>query len=159
MAVRWARDVRDKDGTIYFCGNGASAAMASHMSIDWLKCADVRSLCFNDCASLTAIGNDVGYPDVFSLPLRRLANSRDLLVTISSSGNSPNVLRALETAKELKLRSVTFSGFKPENRSRSLGDLNFYVPTSTYGLTESCHQVILHAWLDAYMALHPAGSG
>jgi D-sedoheptulose 7-phosphate isomerase len=154
MAVRWAWEILNNNGVIYFCGNGASAAMASHMSIDWLKCAGIRSLCFNDSASLTAIGNDVGYAEVFSLPLTRLAGSRDLLVTISSSGNSPNVVKALETAKQMGVRSVSFSGFDPKNRSRSLADLNFYVPTSTYGLTESCHQVILHAWLDLYISLH-----
>lgn len=155
LAVQWCRETQQARGTVYFCGNGASAAMASHMSLDWLKCAMVRALCFNDLASLTAFGNDTGFDNVFALPLRELASPGDLLVTISSSGNSPNVVAALQAAKRMNVRCVTLSGFRPDNKSRVLGDLNFYVPAETYGIAESCHQVILHAWLDCYVEIYP----
>ena len=151
MVCEWARTVRDNDATIHFVGNGASACMASHMAVDWTKNAGIRALAYNDVAFLTAIGNDLGYEKVFGEPLLWYGRKGDLLVTISSSGNSPNVLRAIEVAREKEMRVVTFSGMKPDNKSRRAGDLGFYVPGWTYGVIECAHQVLLHAWLDCYM--------
>ena len=145
QAVRAAR------GTMHFAGNGASACMASHMALDWTKNAGVRALAYNDLAYLTAIGNDLGYDQSFAQPVSWFAEPGDLLVTISSSGNSPNVLKAIAAAREKRIPVVTFSGLKPDNASRRAGDLNLYVPGWTYGLIECAHQVLLHAWLDAFM--------
>lgn len=155
-AFEWWRkctaELRARDGDCFFIGNGASATMASHMGVDASKNAGIRTTTFNDAALLTAIGNDIGYEEVFSLPLKRFGRAGDLLVTISSSGNSPNVLRAIEMARALKLQVITLSGMKPENKSRKLGDLNFYVPAGTYGIVESAHAVLLHCWMDNLMA-------
>ena len=107
----------------------------------------------SDSAMLTALGNDIGYEEVFSAPLRWYAEAGDQLITISSSGNSPNILRALEAARELGLSIVTLSGLRPDNSSRKLGDLNFYVPAKTYGIVESVHQVLLHLCLDRFMGI------
>lgn len=148
---QWTKSVRDEEGTLHFIGNGASACMASHLAVDWMKNAGVRALAYNDVAFLTAIGNDLGYEKVFSQPILWFARKGDLLATISSSGNSPNVLRAIEVAREKGMRVVTFSGMKPDNKSRRAGDLNFFVPGWTYGMIECSHQVLLHAWLDCYM--------
>jgi D-sedoheptulose 7-phosphate isomerase len=74
-----------------------------------------------------------------------------MLVTISSSGNSPNIISALHAAVQLGLVTVTISGMDGNNRSRRMGLLNFYVPATRYGLVEASHQVILHCWLDCYM--------
>ena len=152
-ACALATDVRQVDGLLYFCGNGASAGMASHMSLDWLKNSGVKAACFNDIASLTAYGNDTGYENIFSLPLRRLTRKGDLLITISSSGNSPNILAALTEAKALGISAVTFSGLGSSNKSRALGALNFFVPCRTYGIAECAHQILLHAWLDQFMGI------
>ena len=149
-----AKEVHAVRGTIHFVGNGASACMASHMAVDWTKNAGVRALAYNDTAFLTAIGNDLGYDQVFAQPVSWFAEPGDLLVTISSSGNSPNVLNAIEAARQKQLRVVTFSGMKANNASRNLGDLNFFVPGWTYGLVECAHQVLLHAWLDAFMGVN-----
>jgi D-sedoheptulose 7-phosphate isomerase len=137
----------------FLCGNGASATLSNHMALDWSKNAGVKTMSFNDSALLTALGNDIGYEEVFSTPLRWYATTGDQLVTISSSGNSPNILRALETARELGLSIVTLSGLRPDNRSRKLGDLNFYVPAKTYGIVESIHQVLLHLCIDRFMGI------
>jgi D-sedoheptulose 7-phosphate isomerase len=153
LAVDMARQVQAEGGTVFFCGNGASSAMAGHMALDWLKAGRLKAISFNDPVVLTAVANDLGYENTFSLPISRLGTKRDLLVTISSSGNSPNVIAALEEARRIGLPSVTFSGFKPDNRSRRLGDLNFFVPCRTYGVAECCHQILLHAWLDSYLGL------
>lgn len=148
-----AQQLRTNAGAMYFCGNGASSAMAGHMALDWLKAGEMKALSFNDSAVLTAVANDTGYENVFSLPISRLGRVDDMLVTISSSGNSPNILAAIPVARERGMRVVTFSGLKPDNRSRLLGDYNFYVPCKTYGIAECCHQILLHAWLDQFLGL------
>ena len=134
--------------------------MAGHMALDWLKAGELKALSFNDPAVLSAVANDTGYENVFSLPLSRLGRAGDLLITISSSGNSPNVLAAIPVARKKDMKVITFSGLKPDNRSRQMGDLNFYVPCRTYGVAECCHQILLHAWLDHYLGIteweHPA---
>ena len=85
--------------------------------------------------------------------LGRFADPGDVLVTISSSGNSPNIIRAIETASEMGLTVVTLSGMGPDNRSRGMGNLNFYIPADTYGAVEASHQVVLHGWLDRFMEM------
>lgn len=149
----WTRELAAAGTTMYFVGNGASAMMSSHMAVDGSKNAGFRAQALNDVAFLTAIGNDLGYDQAFSFPLKRFGRAGDLLVTISSSGNSPNVIKAIETARELGMKVVTLSGMKPGNRSRALGDLNLYIPANTYGVVECAHQVLLHCWLDKYMGI------
>jgi D-sedoheptulose 7-phosphate isomerase len=147
----WTQEVRAADGTIHFAGNGASACFSSHMAVDFTKNAGVRAFAYNDVASLTAIANDFSYERVFSDPIKWYARKGDLLATISSSGNSPNIVRAIAAAREKGLRVVTFSGMKPDNKSRAAGDLNFYISAWSYGIVECSHQVLLHAWLDRFM--------
>ncbi len=148
-------DLRCSGKTMYFVGNGASAMMAGHMAADASKNGGFRSLAFNDAALMTAVSNDICYEQCFAMPLKRFANPGDVLVTISSSGNSPNVVAAIQAARDLGLRVVTLSAMKPDNKSRQAGDLNFYVPAATYGLAEAGHQALLHCWLDVFMAEHP----
>jgi len=152
------RTTHEGGGYLYIIGNGGSAGMASHMAADACKNGHLRALSFSDLALLTATANDIAYDQVFSLPLERLGRPGDLLVTISSSGNSPNIVRALEAARTLGMRAVTLTGMGADNRARTLGDLNFYVPLSRYGFTESAHQVILHYWFDQYLCEHRHGA-
>jgi len=137
----------------YLVGNGASAAFANHMALDWTKNGGIPTHTFSDPALLTAMGNDLGYEKVFSAPLRWYAKKGDLLVTISSSGNSKNILNTIEMARSKEMKVVTISGLNPDNESRRRGDLNFYVPAKTYGIVECAHQIILHVWLDKYMGI------
>ena len=140
----------------FFCGNGASAAFASHMALDWSKNAGVPSPSLSDAALMTAVMNDAGSDQLFALPLRCFASPGDLLVTISSSGNSPNILRAQETARSIGMEVVTLSGLKPDNASRAAGDLNLYIPAKSYGIVECAHQVLLHSWLDSFLGIEEA---
>jgi D-sedoheptulose 7-phosphate isomerase len=152
--TRWCKItkmVKKSNDVIFFIGNGASAMMAGHMAADASKNGELRSMAFNDAALMTAVSNDIAFEDCFSVPLRRFANSNDILITISSSGNSPNIIRAIDTARQLKLQVVTLSGMKTDNRSRKMGDLNFYIPADTYGVVEASHQVLLHCWLDKFI--------
>jgi D-sedoheptulose 7-phosphate isomerase len=139
--------------TKYFVGNGASAAFANHMALDWSKNGGVPSYAFASTPLLTAMGNDLGFDEVFSAPLGYYSKKGDLLVTISSSGNSANIIKSIEMAREKGMEVVTFSGLKPDNQSRKMGDLNFYIPAKTYGIVECAHQVLLHVWLDQYMGV------
>lgn len=134
--------------TVYLIGNGASASMASHMAADLAKNAFVHTEVFTDMSLLTAIANDISYDEVFAEPLRRRMQQGDMLVAISSSGNSPNVLRAAETAREMGGYVVTLSAMKPTNPLRGAGHLNLYIPSETYGGAESGHAAILHFWMD-----------
>ena len=152
-ASHLAEQVRMRKGMLFFCGNGASSAMSGHMALDWLKAGSLKALSFNDPSVLTAVANDTGYDNAFALPLNRLGSSGDMLVAISSSGNSPNVLLSVQAARDLGMMVVTFTGFRADNRSRQLGDLNFYVPCRSYGIAECCHQILLHAWLDHYLGI------
>jgi D-sedoheptulose 7-phosphate isomerase len=146
--------MHQRDGTLFVIGNGGSAGMASHMATDACKNGHLRALALNDAAMITATSNDLSFDQVFSLPLERLARKGDLLVTISSSGNSGNIVRALETGRVMGLDLVTLSGQRADNRSRALGDLNFYVPLRRYGWAESAHQILLHYWFDQYLSTH-----
>ncbi len=148
---------RKQRGMFFFCGNGASATMAEHMSHDCFQNADFLTQTCSETSHITAISNDMSYEDVFSYRIGKMLKETDMLITISSSGNSPNVIKAIKTAKELGVYVVTVSGKKEDNQSRKLGDLNFYVPLETYGMVESAHAVLLHCWLDMYLDKYKGG--
>lgn len=150
--------LRDRGSVMYMVGNGASAMMASHMAADASKNGKIRARALNDAALMTAVANDVAYDEIFAMPLMRYANPEDVLVTISSSGNSKNIVRAIEQACEIGMKVITLSGMKPDNRSRAMGDLNFYIPATTYGIVECAHQIVLHYWLDLYITCNVEGS-
>jgi D-sedoheptulose 7-phosphate isomerase len=156
--VSMTRATQQRDAHLYIIGNGGSASMASHMAADAAKNGRLRALAFNDASLLTATANDVAYDETFSLPLERLGRAGDLLIAISSSGNSPNIVRALEVARSVGIAAVTLSAMRPDNPARALGDLNFYVPVRRYGWAESAHQVILHYWFDQYQDVHGPGA-
>lgn len=143
--------LKKENATMYFVGNGASSMMAGHMSADAAKNGQIRAQAFHETSLMTAVSNDTSYENVFAYPLRRFADPGDVLVTISSSGNSPNIMQAIQAANELGIETITLSGKSPENGSRPLGILNFYIPSQSYGIIECAHQVLLHSWLDQYM--------
>lgn len=153
--TKYLRDV--DDGFIFFAGNGASATMAEHMAHDCLKTASLKTLTCSETAHITAIGNDLSYENVFSFKINRMLTRKDMLVTISSSGNSQNIIKAIEAAKEKNSFVVTVSGMSPDNKSRSIGNLNFYVPLSKYGMIEAAHAALLHAWLDMFLDMYMGG--
>ena len=153
-----AKEVRDNlHGMTFFCGNGASATMAEHMSQDWFQNAEMNTYTCSETAHITAISNDVSYEDVFSYRIERILSEKDILVTISSSGNSSNIIKALETARNKGVYCITLSGMREDNKSRSIGNLNFYVPLPFYGLVESAHGSLLHAALDDFLEHYMGG--
>jgi len=134
-----------------FIGNGASAAISSHMSTDFWKNGGIRAIAFNDSSVLTCIGNDYGYKYVFGKPIEMFADEGDVLIAISSSGRSENILCGVEAASVKRCKIVTLSGFSGDNPLSSMGDINFYVPANAYGPVEILHHSICHCVLDTIM--------
>lgn len=133
---------------IMFIGNGASAAISSHMSTDFWKNGGMRAISFNDSSLLTCISNDYGYRHVFEKPIQMFADEGDILFAISSSGRSENIIRGVQMAQSKEYHTITLSGFDKNNPLCSLGELNFYVPSSSYGPVEIAHHSICHCILD-----------
>ena len=138
----------DSGKKIMFIGNGASAAISSHMATDFWKNGAVKAIAFNDSSLLTCISNDYGYQYVFEKPVEMFADKGDILIAISSSGRSNNILRGTKKAIEKKCQVITLSGFKSSNPLRKLGNINFFVPSKHYGHVEIIHQAICHCILD-----------
>jgi D-sedoheptulose 7-phosphate isomerase len=143
-----AKDLLRLTGRVFFLGNGGSNAICSHMYEDFAKILRYQTFAFSDAALITCFSNDYGYEQAMAEWLGIYGQEGDVLVAISSSGNSMNIVNAARRAKSLGMSLITLSGFKPENNLRALGDVNFYIGVSDYGIVECFHQVILHAILD-----------
>lgn len=141
-------NARNQARTVYFIGNGGSAGIASHMTVDFLKNGRMRTHSMLDSSVITCLGNDYGYEFIFSEQLRITAQAGDLLVAISSSGNSPNIVNGIQMAKEKGCSVITLSGFRADNKISALGDYNIHVPSMEYGIVESLHQMILQQIVD-----------
>ena len=147
------RRARAKRRQLFFVGNGGSAGIAVHMTADFLKNGRMRAVDLYGAATLTCLGNDYGYEYVFSKQLELLADQGDVLVAVSSSGNSPNILRAAEIVRAAGGKIITFTGFQADNLLRAMGDRNLYVPSMEYGIVESIHNQVLQQVVDEIMAL------
>ncbi len=142
---------KQEKSQIFFIGNGGSSAIASHMTADFMKNGGMRTYSLYDNAVTTCMGNDYGYAYVFSRPLAFLGQENDLLVAISSSGSSQNIVNAIHVAKTKKMEVITFTGFLPDNPSKQMGDINVYVPSEKYGVVESIHNLMLQQTVDLIM--------
>ena len=129
-------------------GNGGSAAIASHVAVDFTKAGNLRAINFNEADLITCFANDYGYENWLSEAIKAYADPGDSLFLISSSGASENILKAAYTAKERGLSLVTFSGFSSENPLRALGDHNFWVDSSVYNVVEMTHHIWALSILD-----------
>lgn len=136
---------------VFFLGNGGSSAIASHMTADFMKNGGMNTYSLYDNAVTTCMGNDYGYEHIFSKPMEFLVREGDLVVVISSSGNSQNIINAIKVAAIKKATVITFTGFSPDNQSRQLGDFNVYVPCNKYGIVESVHNLMLQQIVDMIM--------
>lgn len=146
-----ARAAHAAGNKLMFIGNGGSAGIASHLAIDYTKNGGMRALAFNDGAALTCLGNDLGYDQVFARQIAMHARADDLLIAISSSGQSSNILNAVVSARQAGCRVLTLSGFDPDNPLRRMGDANLYVPSAEYGFVEITHLALCHCILDLAM--------
>ena len=131
------------------CGNGGSAAMASHVSVDLTKNAGLRCINFNEADLITCFANDYGFEHWVAEAVGFYGDEGDVLIVISSSGNSENMLNGCQAARRKKFSTViTFSGFNANNPLRQLGDINLWVDSKAYNFVENIHQIWLLAIVD-----------
>ena len=134
---------------IFTCGNGGSASIAEHFVCDLVKGTSTdstvspRAIPLLITPLLTAVANDISYDDIFSFQLSKFANKGDILLSVSSSGNSPNIIKAIETAKELDVTSISFVGFDG-GKAKEISDFCLHVPSNNYGICEDAHHVLMH---------------
>jgi D-sedoheptulose 7-phosphate isomerase len=151
-----------EDRRVFVAGNGGSAAIADHLSCDWTKGTyspglpplRTHSLASN-VAVLTAIANDFGFDVVFSRQLEMLGSAGDVLLLISSSGNSPNILAAVDTAKAMGITTIGLSGFTG-GALATRADVSLHVPFANYGVVEDCHQILMHTFAQLFVVQRDA---
>jgi D-sedoheptulose 7-phosphate isomerase len=137
-------DLRAAGGRMYLVGNGGSAGVAAHAVTDFLNVGKLRAMTLHEPSLITCMANDYGYEFAFARVLGTLASPGDLLVAISSSGQSANIRNAAAEMRKLGGGTVTLSGFKRDNPLRALGDLNVWLDSTDYGMVEIGHQFVLH---------------
>ena len=131
------KTAHEAGGTVRFIGNGGSAGIACHMAVDFAKCGGIRASALNDPAMLTCLANDLGYDQVFAQQLALHTRAGDILVPISSSGQSPNIINACEVSRDAGAKLFTFSGFAAGNALRQLGDSTFTLSQANMDLLNS----------------------
>lgn len=142
--VELLKSTKQNNSTIYIIGNGGSAAIAEHAAIDFTKNAGLKALAVSGSPMLTTFSNDYGYENVFKKAIEIFSNEDDVLIAISSSGCSKNILNACKTARMKGLKIIVLSGFEPNNPLRQLGDVNFWVDSNAFGFLEILHGLIIH---------------
>jgi D-sedoheptulose 7-phosphate isomerase len=151
QAVEKILSVGKNSRKIMLVGNGGSSSVVSHVQNDLCKAVGVRAIVFTEQPLLTALGNDLGYGSVYQWPTDLWAEAGDLMIAVSSSGNSENILRAAYSSLEKGCDLITFSGFETDNSLRSLGALNFHVGSHVYGFVETAHAALTHFLTDRAM--------
>lgn len=137
------RELNSRGRKMILAGNGASAAICSHAALDFSKQARTRAVTLGDASAVTAFANDCGFECWICRALDLHADPGDVIVLISSSGRSPNIVNAARHAKQKGHPLVTFSGFDAGNPLRSLGDINFWVDSQAYNIVENVHSIWL----------------
>ena len=143
--------VQKKKRSLYIIGNGGSAAIASHAVIDFMNVGKISAHTLHDPSTLTCMSNDYGYENAFSKILNITLKKEDLLIVISSSGQSKNMTNAVKAAKKNGTTVITLSGFDSKNTLRTLGDINIWINSRDYGMVEIAHQFILHNLADRFI--------
>jgi len=139
------------NGKIILAGNGGSAAMSSHVAVDFTKNASIRSINFNEADLITCFANDYGYENWITKALEFYSEPNDLVVLISSSGSSMNVVNAAEYCNQNNIDLITLSGFSKDNSLKSLGNINFWVDSKEYNVVEMVHHIILLLLVDGFI--------
>jgi len=136
--------LRERGGNLFLIGNGGSAGVVSHILTDYINVCGLNARTLHESSLITCMGNDYGYENTFSQPLSTLAREGDVLVAVSSSGRSQNIHNAAKRMKEIGGEAITLSGFDPDNKLRTMGSLNLWLGSNSYGLVEIGHLFYLH---------------
>ncbi len=141
--IRLIKNVKKNNSKIILAGNGGSAALSSHVAVDFTKAVGIRAINFNEADLITCFANDYGYKNWLYQALKSYSKKKDLVILVSSSGQSLNMLNAAKYCNEKKIDLVTFSGFSKKNKLRKLGKVNFWCNSKSYNKVEMTH----HIWL------------
>jgi len=139
-----------KKSRVYIVGNGGSASIASHVSVDLAKVARVPSATFNNSNLITCFANDYGYENWVVEAIKAYTNKNDLIILMSSSGTSKNIVNAAQYCKSNKIDLITLSGFNKDNPLSKLGNINFHIDSNKYNYIEMSHHIILLALVDIF---------
>lgn len=143
LLIDLIRQTVASSGRVLIFANGGSAAIASHIAVDFTKTCNVPTMVFHDSAMLTCFANDFGYEHTYEKIVNYFANSNDLVILISSSGESNNLINAAEVCRSLGLKVFTLTGFKSTNRLRTENKFGFWVESVNYNYVEAMHLVFL----------------
>ena len=143
------RSIHNKS-KVYIVGNGGSASIASHVSVDFAKVARVPSSTFNNSNLTTCFANDYGYENWVVEAIKAYTNLNDLIILISSSGTSKNIVNAAQYCKDNNIDLITLSGFTKDNPLSTLGNVNFHIESTEYNYIEMSHHIILLALVDIF---------
>lgn len=146
--------VKSKRNNVYVIGNGGSAGIASHHVVDLTNVVKAPAVWVGEPGLMSCMGNDYGYEFTFSRPLEALARPGDLLVAISSSGKSKNILNACDVVKEKEGTVIALSGFQADNPLRQAGNISIWTSKDDYGLVETAHFFILHSIIDMWISIY-----
>jgi len=149
QTVELLKNTKNTNKVIYLIGNGGSSAVAEHMAIDFTKNAGLRALAISGSPMLTTFSNDFGYEKIFQKAIEHFGNEGDVLIAISSSGTSKNIINACQAAKARNMEVVTFSGFNEDNPLKEEGNFNFWVNSKAFGYVELIHNLLIHYINDA----------
>ena len=150
-SVELIKNTQSNDRKIYIIGNGGSASIASHVSVDFAKVAGVPSSTFNNANLITCFANDYGYENWVTEAIKAYTSKDDLFILISSSGSSKNIVNAANYCKKENINLITLSGFNSKNPLNQLGNVNFHIDSDDYNYIEMSHHIILVALVDIFV--------
>ena len=142
------KELKKNGGKILIAGNGGSHAIASHLSVDFTKACSVPALAFSDPSLISCLANDFSYEEALAKFIGAFAKPIDLVILISSSGNSKNIILGAKAAKKCGAKTVIFSGFSPDNKISHIGDVRVHIPVRHYNIVENVHQILLTSIVD-----------
>ena len=149
-SVELIQDCKKNKGKTYIIGNGGSASIASHVSVDFAKVANVPSNTFNNANLITCFANDYGHENWVKEAIKAYTQKNDILILISSSGTSNNIINAAKYCNENNIPLITLSGFDKSNPLAKLGDVNIHINSNNYNYIEMSHHIILVSIVDIF---------
>tara|TARA_B100001057_G_scaffold304808_1_gene304920 strand:- start:85 stop:636 length:552 start_codon:yes stop_codon:yes gene_type:complete len=139
MLIKFLKEIKKNKKKVMIMGNGASASIANHFATDLTKIAGIRTINFNESNLITCLANDYGYENWLKKAIEFYGDRKDLIILVSSSGNSKNIVNAARYGNKKKIKIITFSGFNKDNPLRKLGNVNFWVNSKKYNQVELVH--------------------
>ena len=151
QSVELIDNCKRNNGKVFIVGNGGSSSIASHVSVDFAKAANIQSETFNNANLITTFANDYGHDNWICEAIKAYLQKNDILILISSSGTSKNIVNAANYCKNNNIELITLSGFNSINPLSKLGDVNIHINSQNYNFIEMSHHIILLSIVDIFV--------